>query len=222
MPSHNPNERSGYAQIDPIPFQSQEDLSRSPRRDSIPTVTSHAQDNMSINSAAPLRQQTNPIDTGYPPVSNPPSASLTPVHEPRVKFSSADSDVEATKDGRSYSQMPTPNPSGSRGHLNKSPSWDLLAGYRKFEHSYEEFDTRNASEKHLVFADGDVPNTAVSITPFVRRSRSHARRVLRTVRPILSLPLECFNRHSLAYFYHPCPRFPLDPWYPSLHGLPSW
>ncbi|KAF9793059.1 Mechanosensitive ion channel-domain-containing protein [Thelephora terrestris] len=44
--------------------------------------------------------------------------------------------------------------------MSKNPSWDLLAGYRKFEHSYEEFDTRNASEKHLVFADGDVPNTA--------------------------------------------------------------
>ncbi|KAF9654005.1 hypothetical protein BDM02DRAFT_3086356 [Thelephora ganbajun] len=56
--------------------------------------------------------------------------------------------------------MPTPDPSGARGHQSKSPSWDLLASYRKLEHSYEEFDTRNASEKYLAFADGDVPNTA--------------------------------------------------------------
>ena len=153
--------RSGYEQIDLMPFRSQEDLARS-RRDSIPTVASHAQDNMSINSAAPLHQH-NPIDTGYPPASNPPSSGLTPVHERRVQFGQMDSDVEANKEG-SYSQMPTPDPSGGRGHTGKSPSWDLLAGYKKFEHSYEEFDTRKASEKHLVFADGDVPNTTVSAT----------------------------------------------------------
>jgi len=155
--------RSGYEQIDLGSFQSQEDLTRSARRDSIPTVASHTQDNMSIHSAAPLHQQNNPIDTGYPPVSNPPSAGLTPVHERHVQFSHAGSDVEANKEGGSPSEMPTPNPSPGPGHTNKSPSWDLLAGYKKFEHSYEEFDTRKASEKHLVFADGDVPNTAVSV-----------------------------------------------------------
>lgn len=115
---------------------------------------------MSINSAAPLHRQT---DTGYPPVSNPSTGGLTPVHEARVQFSPAVSDVEANKEGRSYSEMPTPDPSGGRGHMGKNPSWDLLAGYRKFEHGYEEFDTRNASEKHLVFADGDIPNTPVSV-----------------------------------------------------------
>jgi hypothetical protein len=165
--------RSGYEQIDLTAFQSREDLTGTARRDSIPgTVASHAQDTMSINSAAPLHQQNNPIYTGYPPVSNPPSAGLTPVHERRVQFGQMDSDVEANKEGGSpYSEMPTPDPSGGRGgHTSKSPSWDLLAGYRKFEHSYEEFDTRNASEKHLVFADGDVPNSAVSVIFFGRRA----------------------------------------------------
>lgn len=157
---------SGYEQIDLKAFQSQEDLARSVRRDSIPTVASHAQDTMSINSAAPLHQQNNPVDTGYPPVSSPPSAGLTPVHERRVQFNHANSDVEANKEGGSFSEMPTPDPSGSKGHASKNPSWDLLAGYRKFEHSYEEFDTSKASEKHLVFADGDVPNTPVSIVLF--------------------------------------------------------
>ena len=164
MSGFHQKKRSVYEQVDLTPFQSQEDLMRSARRDSIPTVTSHAQDTMSINSAAPLRQQNNTIDTGYPPVSNPPSAGLTPVHERRVQFGPSDSDVEANKEaGSSYSEMPTPDPSGGRGHTSKSPSWDLLAGYKKFEHSYEEFDTRNASEKHLVFADGDVPNSTVSL-----------------------------------------------------------
>jgi hypothetical protein len=220
MTGRHQNKQSGYEQIDLAAFQSQEDLTRSSRRDSIPTVTSHAQDNMSINSAAPLHQQNNPTDTGYPPVSNPPSSGLTPVHEARIQFSPTDSDVEASKEARPYSQMPSPDPSGSRGHNGKNPSWDLLAGYRKFEHSYEEFDTRNASEKHLVFADGDVPNTAVSVPFFVSLWRSHAERVLRIVRPILSLPFECFNRHSLDYFYRSRPCFPMDPWYSSLHSLP--
>lgn len=157
--------RSKYEKIDLAPFQSQEDLTRTARRDSI---TSHAHDTMSVNSGAPLHQQHNPIDTGYPPVSSP-SSGLTPVHERRVQFGQADSDVEANKEGSSYSQMPTPDPSGGRGHTGKSPSWDLLAGYKKFEHSYEEFDTRKASEKHLVFADGDVPNTTVSAVFLGRR-----------------------------------------------------
>jgi hypothetical protein len=41
-------------------------------------------------------------------------------------------------------------------------SWDLLAGIKKFEHSYEEFDARNAHESHLAFADGDLPKDKVS------------------------------------------------------------
>jgi hypothetical protein len=166
MSGHHQKQQSGYEQIDLTAFQSQEDFSRSPRRDSIPTVTSHAHDNMSINSAAPLRQQSNTIDTGYPPVSSPPSGGLTPVREPHVQFSPTDSDVEANKEAPMYPEMPTPDSTGGRGHTGKNPSWDLLAGYRKFEHSYEEFDTRKASEKHLVFADGDVPNTAVSVVLF--------------------------------------------------------
>jgi hypothetical protein len=40
-------------------------------------------------------------------------------------------------------------------------SWDILNGMKKFEHSYEEFDSRNASERHLAFAQGDLPNNKV-------------------------------------------------------------
>ncbi|KAI0268803.1 hypothetical protein BC834DRAFT_923155 [Gloeopeniophorella convolvens] len=51
---------------------------------------------------------------------------------------------------------PGENPSSSRNQ-----SWDLLAGVRKFEQSYEQFDPRNASERHLAFADGDLPDSKV-------------------------------------------------------------
>lgn len=47
-------------------------------------------------------------------------------------------------------------------HNPRSSSWDLLGGARKFGHAYEQFDPRNASEQHLVFADGDLPNSKVS------------------------------------------------------------
>ncbi|KAJ8489095.1 hypothetical protein ONZ45_g13709 [Pleurotus djamor] len=47
-------------------------------------------------------------------------------------------------------------------HSARSPSWDLLSGIKKFEHGYEEFDSRNASEAHLAFADGDVPKNKLS------------------------------------------------------------
>lgn len=41
----------------------------------------------------------------------------------------------------------------------RSSSWDLLGGARKINEAYEQFDPRNASEQHLVFADGDIPNS---------------------------------------------------------------
>ena len=47
-------------------------------------------------------------------------------------------------------------------HNPRSSSWDLLGGARKINEAYEHFDSRNASEQHLVFADGDLPNSKVS------------------------------------------------------------
>ncbi|KAI0675104.1 Mechanosensitive ion channel-domain-containing protein [Trametes maxima] len=55
--------------------------------------------------------------------------------------------------------MPVPGPSESGDFgagRGRNGSWDLLAGMRKFEHGYERFDSRNASEAHLAFADGDL------------------------------------------------------------------
>lgn len=58
---------------------------------------------------------------------------------------------------RAIPGMPQP----SLQQHSTSSSWDLLNGIRKFEHSYEEFDSRNASESHLVYAEGDLPKNKV-------------------------------------------------------------
>ncbi len=57
-------------------------------------------------------------------------------------------------------KSPTDSPP-SRPHDRRHSSWDLLAGLRKFEHGYEEFDSRNASAAHLQFAEGDVSKNKV-------------------------------------------------------------
>jgi hypothetical protein len=47
---------------------------------------------------------------------------------------------------------------------SRSSSWDILSGTMKqFSHSYEEFDSRNANNAHLAYADGDVPNNKVRV-----------------------------------------------------------
>ncbi|TFK44710.1 Mechanosensitive ion channel-domain-containing protein [Crucibulum laeve] len=43
---------------------------------------------------------------------------------------------------------------------NRNSSWDLFSNVKRFEQSYEQFDSRNASEAHLVYADGDVPKNS--------------------------------------------------------------
>ncbi|EIN11813.1 hypothetical protein PUNSTDRAFT_61874 [Punctularia strigosozonata HHB-11173 SS5] len=43
------------------------------------------------------------------------------------------------------------------GHNSRNSSWDLLAGFRDFEAGYEHFESRNASEAYLAFAEGDIP-----------------------------------------------------------------
>jgi hypothetical protein len=48
------------------------------------------------------------------------------------------------------------------GHERHNSSWDMFSSVKKFEQSYQEFDPRNASEAHLVFADGDMPQNTVS------------------------------------------------------------
>jgi hypothetical protein len=58
-------------------------------------------------------------------------------------------------DSHPQSQQHTPS--------TRNSSWDLLGGARKFGEAYEQFDSRNASEQHLAFADGDLPNSKVKL-----------------------------------------------------------
>lgn len=45
---------------------------------------------------------------------------------------------------------------------SRSSSWDALSSpIKRVEHSYEQFDSRNASNAHLVYAEGDVPKNKV-------------------------------------------------------------
>lgn len=46
---------------------------------------------------------------------------------------------------------------------SRSSSWDALSSpIKRVEHSYEQFDSRNASNAHLVYAEGDVPKNKFS------------------------------------------------------------
>lgn len=72
-------------------------------------------------------------------------------------------------EGMPMQQMDRPKPVSSNPALGfgyntpQASNWDLLGGIRKFEQDYEHFDTRNANEEHLRFAEGDVPNNKVCI-----------------------------------------------------------
>ncbi|THH18467.1 hypothetical protein EUX98_g8949, partial [Antrodiella citrinella] len=79
-------------------------------------------------------------------------------------------------------------PRASLGHGgSRNGSWDLLAGIRKFEHSYEEFDTRNASQAHLAFADGDTPkNTFMRVYTYLINVSIVSRWILFVI-PVLAI-----------------------------------
>ncbi|TFL04521.1 Mechanosensitive ion channel-domain-containing protein [Pterulicium gracile] len=64
--------------------------------------------------------------------------------------------------GSPYPGIPEPSTEQDRPSMKRNTSWDMLGGLKRLEHSYEEFDTRRATEEHLVFADGDVPKDRVS------------------------------------------------------------
>lgn len=55
---------------------------------------------------------------------------------------------------------------GNKSHNGRTSSWDILSGVRKIEQSYEEFDSRNASQAHLIYADGDTPKNKVRLILF--------------------------------------------------------
>lgn len=62
------------------------------------------------------------------------------------------------KDGLSSSPD---SPAMQKARHQGQDSWDVLGGIRKFEDSYNRFDSRRAQETHLVYADGDLPKNKV-------------------------------------------------------------
>lgn len=134
----------------------------------------------SVHSDSPLRGLPAP---SYPPVANPPQISPMPSssgssrksrHVHMQMPSTADSRSPPRYDGDHRAQS-VPMPGEQRPTFHQSgSSWDLLAGIRKFEHSYEEFDSRNASEAHLAFAEGDMPTNGVSSVVHLSLDSVHA------------------------------------------------
>ena len=100
---------------------------------------------MSYSSHAPI----NPGPSTYPPM---------PASNGARSNDYAYNDAESQSQGASTRKHRRTGDGGSRPGLSSSQSWDLFAGVRK---GYQDFDTANASEQHLAFADGDVPKTAV-------------------------------------------------------------
>ncbi|KAI0785645.1 Mechanosensitive ion channel-domain-containing protein [Abortiporus biennis] len=128
-------------------------------------------DSMSLHSNSPLQ---TPITTPtYPPLPSQSQPFLRESLERKGRLVRMPDDDLQQQHNPSFGNydtaetggmMPMPmSQAGSRPthHMHTSSSrngsWDLLAGIRKFEHSYEEFDSRNASQSHLAFAEGDLP-----------------------------------------------------------------
>ncbi|KAJ3556902.1 hypothetical protein NM688_g1764 [Phlebia brevispora] len=128
-------------------------------------------DSMSIHSDAPLRSPPLPSGPSYPPLGSQPSPPTSRRQARASRHVHMMSDNRMSRSLRNYDadrsstvpMMPQPGQSSGFHHESgRSGSWDVLAGIRRFEHSYEEFDARNASESHLAFAEGDLPNNRVS------------------------------------------------------------
>ena len=130
-------------------------------------------DSMSVHSDSPLRSPPLPPASSYPPLppdfrepgpslSSTPNTNTNKRKSRRVQISESLKGYDTERTAAAQ-PMPTPGQSSGLHQGGRSGSWDMLAGIRKIEHSYDRFDTRNASEAHLVFADGDVPNNKVSV-----------------------------------------------------------
>ena len=117
--------------------------------------------NRSLDVTDDLEHATTLSYTSHIPLNNRNPAqsttSLHPQHDDDPSKTQADQEEDSQQiyfDSHSQNKHQHQHPRGS--------SWDLLGGARKFNEAYEQFDPRNASEQHLVFADGDLPNSKVS------------------------------------------------------------
>ncbi|KAF8499687.1 Mechanosensitive ion channel-domain-containing protein [Russula emetica] len=95
---------------------------------------------------------------------NPAQHSTTSLHHPQHGDDPSQTQVDREEEEdqqKVYFDSHSENHHQHKQHP-RSSSWDLLGGARKINEAYEHFDSRNASEQHLVFADGDLPNSKFS------------------------------------------------------------
>jgi len=89
------------------------------------------------------------------------TTSLHPQHGDDPSQTQADREEEEKEDAQQV-YFDSHSQNQHQQQHPRSSSWDMLGGARKINEAYEQFDPRNASEQHLVFADGDLPNSKVS------------------------------------------------------------
>ncbi|PSR78148.1 hypothetical protein PHLCEN_2v7557 [Hermanssonia centrifuga] len=116
-------------------------------------------DSMSAHSDSPLTSPQPPAS--YPPLPSQPSSSSVGRGSRHVRLQQSNDNLSHAMrnyDSERAATMPMPGQQSGLHPGSRNGSWDVLAGIRKFEHSYEEFDSSNASQSHLAFAEGDIPN----------------------------------------------------------------
>ncbi|KAJ7901846.1 Mechanosensitive ion channel-domain-containing protein [Mycena olivaceomarginata] len=113
-------------------------------------MSSQKYDPIDLHPDSPLEHPEPPRGHTYPP-------GVDPMAIPMSNLSASASRTDASR----YDPERGPGPKPELRHA--SGSWDMLAGLKKMEHSYEEFDpARNATEPHLAFAEGDLPDNKAS------------------------------------------------------------
>jgi hypothetical protein len=74
----------------------------------------------------------------------------------------AQATLSSAREGLPSQTYSDSHPQGQQQHSSRNSTWNIFGGARSLGQAYEQFDPRNASEQHLVFADGDLPNSKVS------------------------------------------------------------
>ncbi|KAN0130831.1 hypothetical protein V8E53_011357 [Lactarius tabidus] len=97
------------------------------------------------------------------PLNRIPAQSLPPQHGVSLggPANATEQDSPSSYEGHPSQAHTEPHPQGRTHPAGRNQSWDLLGGARKLGQSYERFDSRNPSEDHLAFADGDLPKSKV-------------------------------------------------------------
>lgn len=145
-------------QLHPYPSQSDLDLDKGDSYSIVNSSRTHLRSSCHTPTMYPPGTTPSP-PTGAPSPDIP--TMPTPLRHAPSRGDPVDQAERAGIPGLPYTGAERPT------HISHNSSWDILSGIKKFEQSYQEFDSRHASEAHLVFADGDVPNNKVRSSTFI-------------------------------------------------------